>query len=123
MAEASETSEQEDMLERSLLPEKERAVLHRLVEHGEATATLGRIIPVKRYLEPEFWVIYEVVSGRSWQVSPEILEAPRVSDEDTNLFDPVPDPIVPLHRQIILTSLHSIQNFLPLLFTSFHLLH
>lgn len=57
MAEASETSEQEDMLERALLPEKERAVLHRLVEHGEATVTLGRIIPVKRYLEPEFWVI------------------------------------------------------------------
>lgn len=123
MAEASETSEQEDMLERALLPEKERAVLHRLVEHGEATVTLGRIIPVKRYLEPEFWVIYEVVSGRSWQVSPEILEAPRVSDEDTNLFDPVPDPIVLLHRQIILASLHSIQNFLPLFFTSFHLLH
>lgn len=28
IAEASETSEQEDMLERALLPEKERAVLH-----------------------------------------------------------------------------------------------
>lgn len=72
MAEASETSEQEDMLERALLPEKERAVLNRLVEYGEATDTLGGIIPPKRYLESEFWVIYEIVSGRSWQVSPEI---------------------------------------------------
>lgn len=72
MVEASETSEQEDMLERALLPEKERAVLNRLVEYGEATDTLGRIIPPKQYLESEFWVIYEIVSGRSWQVSPEI---------------------------------------------------
>lgn len=59
MAEASETSEQEDVLEVALLPEKERGVQGRMLEHGEAADMSGRD-PVKRYLKAEFWVIYEV---------------------------------------------------------------
>lgn len=53
MTEASETSEQDDMLEMALLPEKERGVLGRIPEHGEAADMSGRN-PVKRYLEVEF---------------------------------------------------------------------
>lgn len=65
------------------------------------------------------------VSGWSRQAAgePEMLGTSRGNDESTNLFDPVTDLIVLLHRQIISTPLHGIQNLLPLFLTSLHPLH
>lgn len=48
---------------------------------------------------------------------------PKNKDENTNLFDPVTNLIVLLHRQIIPTPLHGIQNLLPLLLTFLHPVH